>query len=203
MKRNIVFKLSKGFVGRANNNYKLAVIRVEKGLNYAYRDRRNKKRDLRENWIEQINAATRQFGMPYNHFMHGLVKSNIALNRKMLAELAVNEPFSFMALTEEVKKIAPGRDTNKNLMTKDDYDKLKPEPIPEAFTGAVNFDELKKNLLTERFAKAQTRAEEINKDLIKSGKVILPKTEAKLFRSGKRKTPGLRKEKRKAKAASK
>jgi large subunit ribosomal protein L20 len=98
-----LWKLAKGFRGRAKNVYKVAVNRVEKALQYQYRDRRVKKRTMRTLWIERINAASRLHGIRYGQFAHGLVECNIALNRKMLAELAVNEPYSFKAVAETVK----------------------------------------------------------------------------------------------------
>jgi large subunit ribosomal protein L20 len=78
---------------------------VEKGLQYAYRDRRAKKRDFRAEWIQQINAAAREHGVKYGEFMHGLKEENIDVNRKMLADLAQNEPFSFKALVDQVKRM--------------------------------------------------------------------------------------------------
>jgi len=74
--------------------------RVEKALQYAYRDRRNKKRDMRALWIQRINAGTRQHGVNYGQFMHGLSKENINLNRKVLSEIAMHEPYSFKSLVD-------------------------------------------------------------------------------------------------------
>lgn len=112
LKRPQVFELSKGFVGRGNNCFRVAKTRVIKSLQYAYRDRRTKKRTLRSNFISQINAATRLHGLAYNEFMHGLVRNDIHLNRKVLADLAVNEPFSFQALTRTVQSTIPTRNTD-------------------------------------------------------------------------------------------
>ncbi|XP_010269033.1 PREDICTED: uncharacterized protein LOC104605817 isoform X3 [Nelumbo nucifera] len=82
MNKDKIFKLAKGFRGRAKNCIRIARERVEKALQYSYRDRRNKKRDMRSLWIERINAGTRLHGVNYGNFMHGLMKENIQLNRK-------------------------------------------------------------------------------------------------------------------------
>jgi large subunit ribosomal protein L20 len=98
-----VLKLAKGYRGRNSTNFRIAIEKVEKGLQYAYRDRRNKKRDFRALWIQRINAATREHGMPYSRFMDGLNKAGIELDRKVLADLAVREPESFGALVDQAK----------------------------------------------------------------------------------------------------
>lgn len=99
-----VIKMAKGFRGRAKNCFKVAIQKVEKSLQYAYRDRRNRKRDLRGLWIQRINAAVREHGMVYSTFMGGLKKAGIEVDRKMLAELAVNNATSFKSLVDEAKK---------------------------------------------------------------------------------------------------
>jgi len=101
--REKIFALAKGFRGRAKNCMRIARQRVEKGLQYAYRDRRQKKRDMRSLWIQRINAGARLHGIKYGQLMHGLKQDNVDVNRMMLAELAVNEPKSFQALVERVK----------------------------------------------------------------------------------------------------
>ncbi|PWA82120.1 50S ribosomal protein L20 [Artemisia annua] len=112
MNKKEVFKLAKGFRGRAKNCIRIARERVEKALQYSYRDRRNKKRDMRGLWIERINAGTRQHAVNYGNFMHGLLKENIQLNRKVLSELSMHEPYSFKALVDVSRTAFPG---NKNL----------------------------------------------------------------------------------------
>lgn len=102
-KHNKVLKLCKGFVGRSKNCYSIAKQRLEKSLQYAYRDRRTKKRDLRSLWIVRINAATRQYDMKYSVFINGLSKLNMQIDRKILAELAVNDKEEFKALALKVK----------------------------------------------------------------------------------------------------
>ena len=90
-----ILKLAKGYRGRSKNCFSIAIQKVEKALRYAYRDRRNRKRDFRGLWIQRINAAVRDHGMIYSQFMGGLKKAAIEIDRKMLAELAVNNPTSF------------------------------------------------------------------------------------------------------------
>jgi large subunit ribosomal protein L20 len=97
-------KLAKGYRGRAKNCFRIAIEKVEKGLQYAYRDRRNRKRDFRGLWIQRINAAVREHGMVYSTFINGLNKSGVVVDRKMLAELAVNNADTFAHIVEQAKK---------------------------------------------------------------------------------------------------
>lgn len=99
-----ILKLAKGYRGRAKNCYRIAIERVEKALQYAYRDRRTKKRDLRALWIQRINAATRTQGLVYSKFINGLKLANIDLDRKVLSDLAIREPESFAKIVEKAKK---------------------------------------------------------------------------------------------------
>lgn len=93
-----ILKLAKGYRGRSSKCYRPALQRVEKALQYAYRDRRNKKRDFRGLWIQRINAATREHGMTYSRFIDGLTKAGIVVDRKVMADLAVFEPAAFKDL---------------------------------------------------------------------------------------------------------
>jgi large subunit ribosomal protein L20 len=102
-RRKKIMKLAKGYYGRRKNVWTVAKNAVEKGLLYAYRDRRAKKRNFRRLWIVRINAAARMHGMSYSQFMGKLKKSNIELNRKVLADLAVHNPDAFKAVVEKVK----------------------------------------------------------------------------------------------------
>ena len=95
-----VLAQSKGFYGRSSTNYRIALERLEKSLQYAYRDRRNKKRDFRGLWIQRINAAARENGMTYNRFMQGLRLAGVEVDRKVLADLAVTDAAAFTALVE-------------------------------------------------------------------------------------------------------
>ena len=101
-----ILKLAKGFRGRSKNNFRLAIRRVQKGLQYQYRDRRQKKRNTRQLWIQQMNAGAREHGYSYSQLIHGLGQANIDLNRKSLAELAANEPYSFKAVVNVVDEFA-------------------------------------------------------------------------------------------------
>jgi len=99
-----VVKMARGYRGRNKNAFRIAVERVEKGLQYAYRDRRVRKRQFRALWIQRINAGARLNGLTYSQFMNGLNKAGIELDRKVLADLAVREPESFRALTEQAQE---------------------------------------------------------------------------------------------------
>lgn len=90
-----ILKMAKGYRGRSKNCFRIAIGRVEKGLQYAYRDRRNKKRNFRALWIQRINAAARSNGTTYSELIFGLKKSNISINRKMLSEIAIHQPETF------------------------------------------------------------------------------------------------------------
>ena len=98
-----VLKAAKGYRGRSKKCFRIAIQRVEKGLQYAYRDRKVKKRDFRRLWIQRINAGARQHGVSYSQLMGKLNASEIALNRKVLADLAMNHPEAFKAIVEKVK----------------------------------------------------------------------------------------------------
>ena len=100
-KRKRVLKQAKGFFGRRKNVWTVAKNAVEKALGYAYRDRKAKKRHFRTLWIARINAAARQEGMSYSKFMGKLGKTEIALNRKVLADLAMNHPEAFKAVVAQ------------------------------------------------------------------------------------------------------
>jgi large subunit ribosomal protein L20 len=94
-----VLELAKGYRGRGSTAYRVAIERVEKALRYAYRDRRNRKRDFRALWIQRINAGAREHGLTYSQFMHGIKLAGLDLDRKVLSDIAVREPEAFQALT--------------------------------------------------------------------------------------------------------
>ena len=98
-----VLKRAKGYYGRRKNVFRVAVPAVERGMQYAYRDRSNRKRDFRGLWIQRINARVRMHGMTYSQFINGLKKATIEIDRKILAELAVNQPEAFKALVEKAQ----------------------------------------------------------------------------------------------------
>ena len=98
-----VIKLAKGYRNRRKNTFRAAIQAVERAGQYAYRDRRAKKRDFRALWIQRINAASRECGLNYARFMNGLKKAGIELDRKVLADVAVHEPDAFAALVDQAK----------------------------------------------------------------------------------------------------
>ena len=105
-RRKKVLKLAKGFWGGKHRLFRTATETVDKALGYAYRDRRQKKRDFRVLWIARINAAVRLHGFSYSTFINGLKKAGIQLDRKVLADLAVNDPGGFAKIAETVRKSA-------------------------------------------------------------------------------------------------
>ncbi|MCB9930467.1 MAG: 50S ribosomal protein L20 [Alphaproteobacteria bacterium] len=98
-----VLAMAKGYRGRNSTNFRVAIEKVEKGLQYAYRDRRTKKRNFRALWIQRINAAAREHGMTYSQFMDGIHKAQIEVDRKVLADIAVHEPEAFKALVDQAQ----------------------------------------------------------------------------------------------------
>lgn len=98
-----VVKMAKGYRGRGKNVFRVAVERVEKGLQYAYRDRRAKKRSFRGLWIQRINAGAREHGLTYSQFMNGMKRAGIELDRKVLSDLAVHEPAAFKSLVDQAQ----------------------------------------------------------------------------------------------------
>lgn len=102
-RRKKILALTKGYWGARGNVWTIAKNTLEKGLTYAYRDRKNKKRSFRALWIQRINAAAREHGMSYSQFMGAIHKSNVDINRKVLADLAMNNPEAFEAILNSVK----------------------------------------------------------------------------------------------------
>lgn len=102
-----VLKLAKGYRGRAKNAFRVGIEKVEKGLRYAYRDRRAKKRNFRSLWIQRINAGVREAGLTYSQFMNGLKRAGIEIDRKVLADLAAREPEGFKSLVESARAALP------------------------------------------------------------------------------------------------
>lgn len=104
-----VLKLAKGYRGRASTAFRVAIEKVEKGLQYAYRDRRNRKRDFRALWIQRINAGARQEGLTYSQFMHGMKLAGLDLDRKILSDLAVREPETFAEIVKSARSALEAR----------------------------------------------------------------------------------------------
>ena len=103
-----VLELAKGYRGRNSSAYRIALEKVEKALRYAYRDRRNKKRDFRGLWIQRINAAAREHGLTYSQLMHGAKLAGLELDRKVLSDLAIREPEAFAAIIGTIKTALDG-----------------------------------------------------------------------------------------------
>ena len=102
-KHKKVYKAAKGFYGRRKNTIRAAKAAVDKAGQYAFRDRKRKKRTFRALWIQRINAAVRPFGMTYSRFIDGLAKSGVVVDRKVLSDLAIHEPAAFQAIAEKAK----------------------------------------------------------------------------------------------------
>jgi large subunit ribosomal protein L20 len=106
-RRNKVLKLAKGYRGARSKLFRSATEAVDRALNYAFRDRRVKKRDFRALWITRINAAARENGLSYSRLIHGLKQAGVALDRKIMADLAVNDPAAFGVIAETAKSRLP------------------------------------------------------------------------------------------------
>ena len=102
-RRKKIVAMAKGYRGRNKNNFRISKQRVEKGLQYAYRDRRAKKRNFRALWIQRINAGARLHGLNYSQFMNGLKEAGIELDRKVLSDIAIHEPNSFKSLVNQAQ----------------------------------------------------------------------------------------------------
>ena len=106
-KHKKVFKAAKGYFGRRKNTIRIAKQAVEKANQYAYRDRKRRKRTFRALWIQRLNAAVRPFGLNYSKFIAGLDKAGIVVDRKVLSDLAITEPAAFQAIVEKAKAALP------------------------------------------------------------------------------------------------
>lgn len=114
-KHKNILKHCKGFRGRAKNCFRLAIRRLQKSWQYAYRDRRRKRREWRKLWIQKIQAGVRQYNWRYSRFIHYMGKSNIILNRKILSDLAAHEPFTMKAVIDTVEAIVAQKEANKAI----------------------------------------------------------------------------------------
>jgi large subunit ribosomal protein L20 len=109
-RRKKFIKLAKGYRGRAGNCYRTARSKAEKGMQYAYRDRKAKKRNFRALWIQRINAAVREHGLVYSTFMDGVHKAGITLDRKVLSDMAIHEPEAFALVVDQAKSALAYKD---------------------------------------------------------------------------------------------
>ena len=108
-KHKKVYKLAKGFRGRRKNTIRTAKAAVEKAAQYAFRDRKRKKRTFRALWIQRLNAAVRPFGINYSQFINGLSQTGLEIDRKVLSDLAIREPAAFQVIVEKVKATLPAQ----------------------------------------------------------------------------------------------
>ena len=155
--RKKVFALAKGFRGRSKNCFGLALRKVHRACQYAYRDRRNRRRTYRREWIATINAATREHGLPYSRFANALVKqSNIEIDRKILANLALNEPYSFKCVIDEVR-LQSGL-----------AEHMRRKPVVQQMTG-VSFEQA----LEKGFMKMEKRRPDEVQQVIEEPKAVL------------------------------
>ena len=99
-----IIKQAKGYRGRSKNVFRIAIEKVEKGLQYAYRDRRTKKRNFRGLWIQRINAGVREHGMSYSQFINGIKKAEIDIDRKILSDIAKNNPTTFKFIVDKIRQ---------------------------------------------------------------------------------------------------
>jgi large subunit ribosomal protein L20 len=106
-KHKKTLQAAKGFYGRRKNTIRIAKQAVEKSMQYAYRDRKNKKRSFRALWIQRLNAAVREFGLTYSKFIDGLAKAGVDVDRKVLSDLAMHEPDAFKAIVDKAKAALP------------------------------------------------------------------------------------------------
>ena len=106
-KHKKVYKAAKGYYGRRKNTIRVAKQAVEKANQYAFRDRKRKKRTFRALWIQRLNAAVRPFGLNYSRFINGLEMAGVTMDRKILSDLAIHEPAAFQAIVEKVKAALP------------------------------------------------------------------------------------------------
>lgn len=143
-RRKKVLKMAKGYFGRRKNVWTVAKNAVEKGLTYAYRDRKQKKRNVRSVWIVRINAAVREYGMSYSEFIGKLNAKNITLSRKALADLALNHPEAFKAIINEVKDATPVS---------------RPDNAPRAKTAVASVEAAPKKVTKASASKAEVLVE--------------------------------------------
>ncbi|MDJ1157595.1 50S ribosomal protein L20 [Chelatococcus sp. SYSU_G07232] len=106
-KHKKVLKAAKGYYGRRKNTIRTAKAAVDRAMQYAYRDRKNNKRNFRALWIQRLNAAVREYGLTYSRFIDGLGKAGVAVDRKVLSDIAIREPEAFKAIVEKAKAALP------------------------------------------------------------------------------------------------
>ena len=131
-RRKAVLKLAKGYYGSKHTLYKTAHEQVMRSLQYAFRDRKQRKRNFRKLWIQRINAAAQLNGLKYNQFINGLANADVVINRKMLADMAVNDPAGFAALCEVAKNAKPKAKNVENVVVLTTASKAEKAAAPKA-----------------------------------------------------------------------
>ena len=131
-RRKAVLKLAKGYYGSKHTLYKTAHEQVMRSLQYAFRDRKQRKRQFRKLWIQRINAAAQLNGLKYNQFINGLANADVVINRKMLADMAVNDPAGFAALAEVAKNAKPKAKVVENVVVLTTASKAEKAAAPKA-----------------------------------------------------------------------
>ena len=144
-RRKKILKQAKGYYGRRKNVWTVAKNAVEKAMLYAYRDRRTKKRNFRSLWITRINAGARQHGMSYSQFMGKVKSNNIELNRKVLADLAMNNPEAFKAVVEKIKFTSFNKIKNYSFKNKNSKESVAKNKYQKKINDVKN-DKIKKSL---------------------------------------------------------
>lgn len=173
-RRKAVLKLAKGYVGSKHTLYKTAHEAVMRGMQYAYRDRKQKKRDFRKLWIQRINAAAKENGLKYSLFICGLSRQGIEVNRKMLADLAVNDPKAFTEFVELAKKGL----SMPSVKTKEQTIVLQKESKAVKAAKAANAVAPKAEKVVKEAPKAEKSEKAVKAAAPKAEKVVAKKEEA-------------------------
>ncbi len=159
-RRKAVLKLAKGYYGSKHTLYKTAHEQVMRSLQYAFRDRKQRKRQFRKLWIQRINAAAQLNGLKYNQFINGLSNADVVINRKMLADMAVNDPAGFAALCEVAKNAKAKEKAAENVVVLTTASKEEKAKAPKAEAKASK--PAAKAVKAEKPAKVEAKAEDLN-----------------------------------------
>jgi len=159
-RRKAVLKLAKGYYGSKHTLYKTAHEQVMRSLQYAFRDRKQRKRQFRKLWIQRINAAAQLNGLKYNQFINGLSNADVVINRKMLADMAVNDPAGFAALCEVAKNAKAKEKVAENVVVLTTASKEEKAKAPKAEAKASK--PAAKAVKAEKPAKVEAKAEDLN-----------------------------------------
>ena len=161
-RRKAVLKLAKGYYGSKHTLYKTAHEQVMRSLQYAFRDRKQRKRQFRKLWIQRINAAAQLNGLKYNQFINGLSNADVVINRKMLADMAVNDPAGFAALCEVAKNAKAKEKTVENVVVLTTASKAEKAAAPKAAPAKKAAPKAEKKAEAKVEVKAAAPAEDLN-----------------------------------------